>query len=478
MIGRFERRLALVVLACALLPLAVAALLVDRVVAASEAVASGERQRRREVIEQARQAYAELFQAKKAALRERAQALGARAPTETTALATFFAQALKADPELARVEITPAAGSPITRLAAAPLAEDRFRLLPVHLEIGGQAVEVVFATPRAPFVAFARLDAMAAEEVGLELLGSRLGTVLRAVFAGGVSLVLLLALGLGLLVARRVTRRVVALSQAVARVGGGDLAVRVEVLGRDEISDLARAFNAMVGELAESRARIAYLQRLSAWQEVARRLAHEIRNPLTPIQLAVQQLGGSYQPRGDDDPYVRLLAEAREIVGEEIDGLRRLVDEFSGFARLPEAALAEVEARSLVEELLRAHGHFGGRVELVAAPQAVPLRADKLLLRRALQNLIENALQAGARRVFLTVEAVGGRAVIAVADDGPGVPKELGEKAFEPYVSAREHGTGLGLAIVKKITLEHGGEVVLDERPGGGARFTLRLPLA
>src|SRR5205807_506499 len=97
---------------------------------------------------------------------------------------------------------------------------------------------------------------------------------------------------------------------------------------------------------------------------------------------------------------------------------------------------------------------------------------------RALHNLVENALQAGAREVALTVEARGRDAAIVVADDGPGVPADLRDRIFDPYVTTKEHGTGLGLAIVKKIVLEHGGEIAVDERPGGGARFTLTLPLA
>jgi two-component system nitrogen regulation sensor histidine kinase NtrY len=151
------------------------------------------------------------------------------------------------------------------------------------------------------------------------------------------------------------------------------------------------------------------------------------------------------------------------------------VEEFSAFAKLPRAELMEVDAVALVDDFLRGHGGFEGRVEL-RAPSPVKVAADRLLLRRALANLVENALQAGASRVFLTVEARGDRAAIVVADDGPGIASDLGERAFDPYVTTREHGTGLGLAIVKKIVLEHGGAIALDGRPGGGARFTITVP--
>ena len=137
----------------------------------------------------------------------------------------------------------------------------------------------------------------------------------------------------GSCVARRATGRVAALRDAAQRVGAGDLSVRVAPRGNDELDELARAFDVMVAELGDARSRLGYLQKVSAWQEVARRLAHEIKNPLTPIQLAVQELGSKY--RGDDPDYRRLLATAQEILNEEVGAIRRLVDDFSAFAKLP-----------------------------------------------------------------------------------------------------------------------------------------------
>ena len=132
-----------------------------------------------------------------------------------------------------------------------------------------------------------------------------------------------------------------ALRDAAQRVGAGDLSVRVAPRGNDELDELARAFDVMVAELGDARSRLGYLQKVSAWQEVARRLAHEIKNPLTPIQLAVQELASKY--RGDDPEYRRLLATAQEILNEEVGAIRRLVDDFSAFAKLPKVEPAPVD---------------------------------------------------------------------------------------------------------------------------------------
>ncbi len=478
MIGRFERRIVLALALIAVIPLAASVLFLDRVMDASEAIGAGEAGRRREAIDRARAAYTELFAARKAELRERGASFARDVPGDRDGAAAALRQQLARDPSLkaARVRV---GDQEFAAASERAFPDGEWRELAVHATTpDGLPLDLTYVTPRAPFREFEALDRLHAGEFGLGILHARLGGVFRGVFFVGLALVIAAAGGLGYLIARRVTRRVLKLGAATKRVAAGDLDARVDVGGRDEIGDLGRAFNEMVGELKVSRERIAYLQKISAWQEIARRLAHEIKNPLTPIQLAVQQLKNRYQPRDGDDAYARTLADASEIVGEEIAGLRRLVEEFSAFAKLPRAEPTPVDAGALVDDFLRGYSHFDGKASFAPPGAPVPIRADKLLVRRALHNLVENALQAGARAVSLAVEARGAAAAIVVADDGPGIPAAERERIFDPYVTTKEHGTGLGLAIVKKIVLEHGGEIAVDERPGGGARFTITLPLA
>jgi nitrogen fixation/metabolism regulation signal transduction histidine kinase len=269
------------------------------------------------------------------------------------------------------------------------------------------------------------------------------------------------------------------LHEAARRVGAGDLQVRVAPKGKDELADLGRAFDGMVAELAQARSRLEYLQKVSAWQEVARRLAHEIKNPLTPIQLAMQELASKY--RGDDASYRQLLDTASEIMREEITGLRRLVDDFSAFAKLPKVEPAAIDLNVLLTEILRLQPEWQVTVRVVANPAPVYALCDRTLFRRVIANLVENAMQAaqGAGRtpeICIQAETRDGRAAIYVDDNGPGVPDADRQHIFDPYVTHREGGTGLGLAIVRKIVIDHGGDVTVGQSPMRGARFTVELP--
>ena len=299
------------------------------------------------------------------------------------------------------------------------------------------------------------------------------------------------AVAVGTLLARGVAVRLAELASAAQRVGAGDLSIRVNEAGKDEISALSRAFNRMLGEVEASRARIEYLQRISAWQEMARRLAHEIKNPLTPIQLGVQELHRRYE--GKDEQFRGLLDTTLEIVEDEVGTLRRLVSEFSDFARLPQARLAEqrrqIERSEPQEpggaEELSVIRLSGKRPSfdwvLPAGPAEVAI--DRQMLRRGLLNLIQNAADAlsdaavAEPRIKVSLQRDGQFFVLDVEDNGPGIADDLREIIFDPYVTTKHAGTGLGLAIVKKIAIEHGGMVTAGPASLGGARLRLTLPV-
>jgi len=304
------------------------------------------------------------------------------------------------------------------------------------------------------------------------------------VFGLASATVLAFALTIGVLVARTTTRKVSQLSRVMARVAHGDLRARARLAGRDEIAQLGAAFNGMLDELAHAQDRLAYLQRIGAWQEMARRIAHEIKNPLTPILLAVQQL--REKDPGLSPEFSRMLGSAAEIVEDEVEGLRRMVTSFSQFAKVPEVRVARVELARILEEFERAYGHLTEREADVLAVGSVDpsltVDADRQLLKQVLVNLVENAVlsarEAGRDpvQVEVSVEIVEPWIEIRVDDNGPGVPEAARDRVFEPYHTTRAQGTGLGLAIVKKIILDHGGEVRVAASPLGGARFVVLLP--
>lgn len=311
------------------------------------------------------------------------------------------------------------------------------------------------------------------------------------VYIAFLALVATLALILGVVLSRRVTSRVTDLARATRRVGAGDLDVMVATGADDEVRELTMAFNAMVRDLRESRSRIEYLQRIGAWQQFARRLAHEIKNPLTPIQLAAQEMLRSYD--GESPKYLAKLEDACAIIEEEVATLRRLVGEFSSFAKLPEANLARADFRDFLGDIERTipaicDDVFGDedtprpQVVLDVEDAPMPVEIDAMMLKRCLDNLLRNAMQALRGResglVRLVARRDGGGLVVRIEDNGPGVPEDQRERVFDPYFTTKRDGTGLGLAIVKKVVLEHRGAITYEPSELGGACFVIRLPPA
>lgn len=352
------------------------------------------------------------------------------------------------------------------------------------------AVEVI--VPEAYFDRLQEAGAVADVYSRLQRKSASVSDVYVYVFGALVFLVIVVAFLIGAVVSRRVTRRVTVLAEASRRVGAGDFTVTVPTGANDEVTELTQAFNDMVRDIRDSRTRIEYLQRIGAWQDFARRLAHEIKNPLTPIQLAVQEMDDTYE--GDDQDYRHKLEHARAIVEEEVATLRRLVGEFSAFAKLPRADLSEADLGDLmhsiedsVPAILEDIGRDGpAKVDVRVHYATKPMRVhmDSMMLRRGIDNILRNAVQAvyrdkpsGGGRVLVRAYAVDDCAFVEVRDNGPGIARENWERVFDPYYTTKSEGTGLGLAIVKKVVLEHGGEVALDDAPEGGARFTIELPL-
>jgi two-component system nitrogen regulation sensor histidine kinase NtrY len=481
--GRFEWKILIALFIVASLPLGAAAYLMRVTLDRVTRITSEHQEAVGQSLGGAVEVYRSYFAQMKEIFRERTAEIGA------TPVA--HAADLEDVPELLHARILEG-----TRVAdewnAPAIVLDRAREGPPNLvELPGskpgapRLLELTFGISKEIYANFLALREAMEREQDLDRL---LPVVLPRIFRGlGLALVVVLALAtvLGLFVARRATGRVATLREAARRVGEGDLSVRVSPRGKDELDELGRAFDVMVAELAEARPRLEYLQKVSAWQEVARRLAHEIKNPLTPIQLAVQELGSKY--RGGDAAYETLLTTAQEILHEEIGTIRRLVDDFSAFAKLPKVAPAPIDLGQLVDDFVRTHAEW--QPALRFSPPATPVGAqcDRMLIRRVLANLVENAVQAatGAGRepvVALTVAADRERGIasLVIDDNGPGIKADARERVFDPYVTTKEHGTGLGLAIVRKIVLDHGGDVHASAAPAplGGARLTVTLPAA
>jgi two-component system, NtrC family, nitrogen regulation sensor histidine kinase NtrY len=430
--------------------------------------------------------YGDLFQARKQLYAEQARALARGLPPSASAAGAYLATALERTPRLRHVSWYGPDGSLLAEgETQAPNPEGEWRAAPARVALpDGGTLECVFAIEARYFAELDDARELAESVQGVDALR----TEVRRSYVGAFGALLvawaIVAALVGIWLARRTTRRVTGLVAAVRRLAAGDLAVQVDP-GRsgDEIAGLARAFNTMVREVRESRDRIVYLEKISGWQEVARRLAHEIKNPLTPIQLAFQQLEARWKAtQGGDAAFGKLLGDAGEIVRDEIGTLKRLVDDFSGFAKLPDVRPEPTNLASFVDEFLRTSPQIAeaADVDVARGITDAPVALDRALMRRVLTNLCANAVQAvrpARARIHLGVARMRDRAILTVADDGPGIDRDLWDRIFDPYFTTKSDGTGLGLAIVKKIVLQHGGEIQVGDRPSGGASFTIALPL-
>ncbi len=299
----------------------------------------------------------------------------------------------------------------------------------------------------------------------------------KAVLVGLALVVVGLAVGATVIARRlavRVSRPVENLGRGMERVRRGEESVRVRPEGSAEVEALIRTFNAMSAELSRSRRALARAERLTGWQEVARRVAHEMKNALTPITFSLHRL----KKLAPELPEPGRAQASLETVLGEVEGLQRLAASFSELARLPVAEFAPVDLRGVIEA--SAEGLEGTRILWKPPPRPVMVDADKTLLRQALGNVLKNASEAMERggTIWIELEATATLARVIVEDDGPGWPEGARDSALEPYFTTKNQGSGLGLSIVQRTLLQHGGTLELDERAGGGARVILSLPLA
>jgi nitrogen fixation/metabolism regulation signal transduction histidine kinase len=278
--------------------------------------------------------------------------------------------------------------------------------------------------------------------------------------------------------ARSMTRPLRDLGTALERVAGGDLESRITPDGAHELRTLAERFNAMTGSLATARAAVQQAEREAAWREVARRLAHEFKNILTPMSLSLHRLQRRASIVPDDER--RAVEESLQALARGVDQLSRLAGQFSQYARLPEPRRERIDLDEVVRAAVGLHEHEGVRVEVTGADGELPVWGDPLLLSRAVHNLILNGCEAspGGSVVQVRLSRSTDQAVVEVLDRGTGLDAAVRERLFEPYVSTKRRGSGLGLSLVRDIAGQHGGTVTLDDREGGGACARLMLPLA
>jgi signal transduction histidine kinase len=304
---------------------------------------------------------------------------------------------------------------------------------------------------------------------------------LRALLLGGTALVLALAVCLTLYIARRTTAPVRELQRQARRVAEGDLDARVERRSRDELGALAEDFNRMTAELKTQRERIVKAEKDAAWREMARQIAHDIKNPLTPITLSLDLLARARRDRHEGSE--EILERTMGLMRRQVEHLREIANDFYEFTGGRKPEVRPLDAAALLEEVLHLHDAWAVERGVAVQREGASLRvlADPGKLRRVLVNLVSNALQAmpeGGALHAATAEA-DGSGWITIRDTGTGIAPEARAHLFEPYFTTKSEGTGLGLAIARRALEDMGGEIELTEAPDGvGTVARVRLPLA
>jgi signal transduction histidine kinase len=296
--------------------------------------------------------------------------------------------------------------------------------------------------------------------------------------------VILLGLLLGWWVSARVTRPIEELAKGAREVAEGHWEARVAVRSRDEVGQLADAFNDMTRQLAEQREHLVQTERVAAWRELAKRLAHELKNPLFPLQLTVENLQRARQQTPEQ--FDEIFFESTATLRAELENLKAIVSRFSDFAKMPPPEFEPVDLNELVRSAVKL---FEPQLAPVGRPHVTPElyldenpprpHADRTLLRRALENLILNSLDAMPAGGTLTLRTAqrNGAVRLEVTDTGEGLTPEECARLFTPYYTTKRHGTGLGLAIVQSVVADHGGKIEVESSPGAGATFRIELPL-
>jgi nitrogen fixation/metabolism regulation signal transduction histidine kinase len=272
------------------------------------------------------------------------------------------------------------------------------------------------------------------------------------------------------------------LAEGARAVAAGDWTSRVNVVSNDEIGELAAAFNRMTAQLVEQRDRAIQAERVAAWRELARRLAHELKNPLFPLQITIENLQRARD--GSPQEFDEVFRESTSTLLAELGHLKTIIGRFSDFAKMPAPQLEPVDVNQMARQViqlfepqLREPGKPAVETNLQLAADVGEVPADPDQLRRALRNLVLNALDAMPQGGALTIRTArhDGKVAVEVSDTGEGLTPEECDRLFTPYYTTKQHGTGLGLAIVQSVVSDHKGTITVQSEPGSGTTFRIEL---
>jgi len=305
---------------------------------------------------------------------------------------------------------------------------------------------------------------------------------IKAIAYGVAGAGILFAIAASLWITARVSRPIEQLARAAGQVADGRWETRVSIGSHDEVGLLADSFNRMTSQLVEQRDRLVQAERVAAWRELARRLAHELKNPLFPLQLTVENMVRA--KRLPPEQYDEVFEESTATLMAEITNLKTIIARFSDFSKMPKPQESNLDVRDVIRGVLALFAPtLDQREQSIAlkteiAPDPLMVSADAELLHRALSNLVLNAIDAMPDGGILTAIAArkGDVVQIRISDTGTGLTPEECQRLFTPYYTTKQHGTGLGLAIAQSVVADHHGTITVESVQGSGATFVIELP--
>ncbi len=273
-----------------------------------------------------------------------------------------------------------------------------------------------------------------------------------------------------------ITRPLNRLQAGTKKITTGDLKVRIRESRFSPINGLIVSFNNMLEELESNRDKLLQAEKDMLWREMAQVMAHEIKNPLTPLRLSAERMEMKYL--GKSENFDKIFQDSMEVINEEINNLQHLVKEFSKFARMPSANFEEYDINEQIREIIPP---YRGKVDITLAlnPEIPQFFGDKMQMKQVFVNLIQNAIQAMPARGMIEIlsKHENGNFIFSIKDSGDGIPPDDMERIFRPYYTTKEKGTGLGLSIVKRMINQHQGTIEVDSKKGEGTIFIIKINL-
>jgi len=294
---------------------------------------------------------------------------------------------------------------------------------------------------------------------------------------------LALSIILSLVISNWLTRPLQILQESLSKLKLGSKNEKIKYTAKDEIGLIVNAYNEKIEELEAAAEKLTRTERETAWREMAKQVAHEIKNPLTPMKLSVQQLLRAYDPENPEKSKEQIKKVVDSVI-EQIDGLTRIANEFSNFAQMPQPKKEKQDLVALIENTLVVYENREDYViETITEEKEISVNIDKSQIIQVLNNLIKNAIQSlhntkkGEIKIDITLKNVKNQVSVTISDNGTGISKVDQEKIFIPHFTTKSKGSGIGLSLVKQIIENHGGKIWFSSEEGKGSSFSFSVPI-